>query len=172
MSAVAELEKKYARKPIRGDIHTEQNLKVLLDDLLNEYLAARGCRRNYLYIDLGNAAGVVCVLLAALTTYLSVMYKFNDVHVPLLAAVAAYFAVNTCSTLVGFCGGSAFRYAGFSLASSTVARTSYELRRYDDRFRNPLRYVKRLPDLFDDAGCLDHALFLKDMEEFFNKRDN
>ena len=50
---------KYDKKPIIGDIYNLQNLKVLMDDLMNEYVSSLGYKRNYMYLDIRNIIGII-----------------------------------------------------------------------------------------------------------------
>lgn len=161
--------KKHSKRPIMADIYTLGNMKVLLDDLLGEYLAARGHKRNYAFPDARNAVGLISIVLAAAVTYMSLYCRFDDVVAPIRACVLLYFAANTLISIVGYFEERKHRYGGFYLVTSVEMAPAYTIEYHLPAGLAAKKYTKSLYDLFDETGKMDHALFINDMEVFFNK---
>lgn len=170
--AIESIIEKYQKRPIVGDIYNEANLKVLLDDLLNEYLVAKEMKRNYMLTDIKNLLGTGSVLCGAVATYVSLQYKFQAIFNILLVAVVVYFVLRSIVFLLDLYEDRAFCYGNFYLKSSANKDALYSVEKYESRQKSPVKYSRSLFELFDNTGRMDHVLFLADLDEFFNKKAN
>lgn len=160
---------KYNKKPIVGDLYTLANLKILLDDLLNEYLTSRGRRRSYVYVDIKNAIGIVSMGLAAAVVFLSVYCRFQDVKFAMSCCLALYFVLYAISLVAAYLEGNKFYYDSFNIVTRADDVPVYVVLVYVHGQPVPLKYTKSILDLFDERGHMDHELFLRDLEDLFNK---
>lgn len=161
--------KKHNKRPIVADIYTLGNMKILLDDLLNEYLGACGYRRDHTFPDARNAIGLISIALAMAVTYMSLNCKFDDVMVTISGCVLLYFVLNIAIFIVGYFEECKYRYGGFYLVTRVDMAPSYTIEYHLPAGSVLRKYTKSLYDLFDDTGKMGHALFVDDMEVFFNK---
>lgn len=158
------LSKKYISKPIVGDIYSQGNLKILLDDILDEYITKIGHKRNYLYLDVRNAIGVVSAVLAALCCYVSMYYKYEVIKSVVMFSVFSYMLINGISLLISYKEAEKLYYDSFSISTRINSRYEYIILVYLKDKVAPLKYNKSIFDLFDDKGQMDHGLFLSDLE--------
>lgn len=158
---------KYNKKPIVGDLYTLSNLRVLLDDVLNEYLTRAGYKRLYVYQDIQNAIGIVSTVLGAAVTFLSMRYNFQAVKGQMSVYLAVYFVINAVSMLVKYREGRMYYYESFTISTRADDVPAYILLVYMEGKLVPLKYNKSMLDLFDETGKMDHDLFLNDVERLF-----
>ncbi|KAI5168403.1 signal peptidase complex subunit 2 [Pancytospora epiphaga] len=162
------LTKKHDSKPIMADIYTLGNMKIILDDLLNEYLISRGFKRNYAFPDFRTTIGLISTVLAIIVTYLSLYYKFDDVSSSITFCIFLYFVLNAFVSVIGYFEEHKIRYGTFYLVTKANIAPSYTIE-YFTAGSAIKKYTKSLYDLFDSSGRMDHVLFINDMEDFFNK---
>lgn len=166
MSKIVE---KYNKRPVMGDIYTLPNLKILLDDLLNEYLAEKGHRRSYLFMDIRNGVGIVSTAVAAAVIFMSLNYKFENIKAPMGLCLLVYFVINAASLAVTWYEGERFCYDAFSVTTRSDDTPSYTVLVYMHGKCVPMRYTRSFFDLFDRTGRMDHAMFVEDLDRLLNK---
>ena len=160
---------KYKKNPIHGDIYSINNLKVLLDDLMNEYLIKIGYKRKYLLLDIMNAIGILSILLASACCFMSMNYKYSQVCKLVTYCVILYFFINGISFLIQYFQDNKMAYGKMNIKTRIDDTSTYIILLYKKDGMAPLKYHKSVFDLYYDSGRLDHQLFLKDLEKFFLK---
>lgn len=164
-----ELKLKYDKKPIIGDIYTLSNLKIMLDDILNEYLLRSSHKRNYLYSDIKNIIGIISILLSSICCYLSMLYKYEIVKKYIALSVIIYFVINTISILIGYLEDGKFYYNDLYIKTRVDDVPTYIILVYSRGKVIPVKYNKSIFDLFDETGRMDHHMLLNDLENLFKK---
>lgn len=160
------LRKKYSKQPIKGDIYNLQNLKVLLDDLMQEYftkgLSLSQCN---LGTDIKIVIGLISTVIAVSVTYLSVYTDFNDHKFYLMLLCSAYFVLNAVGEMYAKLRGNVFKFNNAKVYTSINAPNPiYTILVYSDKNPIPKKYSKSVCDLFDEDGRLQHTNFLDDLD--------
>ena len=161
---------KYDKRPIRGDLYTLPNLKVLLDDLLNEYLGTVGHKRSFIFTDLRNACGIASIVFAAVIVWISMSCDFTASRMWLGITIGGYALMYLLDYVCAHFEGGKFYYTDFTIITRADITPVYILLLYRDSNPVPYKYTKSILDLFDDTGRLDHDLFIRDMENIFVKK--
>lgn len=159
---------KYDKSPIFGDIYNLNNLKSLLNDLLNEYLVKNGYKRNYWYLDLRNTIGIISLLIACVVVGLSYLYKFNEAKEYLGLCIVIYYTLYLLNLIVVYFDSGKFYYKDFYIVTRADTTPVYVILIYKKNEFVPKKYTKSILELFYENGRLDHELFLKDIDKLMS----
>lgn len=166
---------KYNKSPVQVNKHNLANLKIALNDLLIEYLVRdRGYVQRHTYTDLKIAVGMVSVACAIVTCYMSMHYTFAEYRTALIVTLGIYFSINflleICSRFFvrntifeGYSRHGTLTIDGFNKAVDE----NYKLIIYKDGKAIPGNFSKSIYELYDDAGVLDHEMFLREIALIF-----
>jgi len=160
---------KYNKNPIVGDLYTLPNLKVHLDDLLEEYLCSNGCKRSYFVQDILNVIGVLSTAITAIITYMSMYCQFDKAKLYLGILLLSYITINSVSFVISYFNGNKKVFDKFWISTRMEQRPVYVMLIYQKENIVPIKYNKSVYDLYYDNGILDHKLFLNDLKDVFNK---
>nr|XP_013180895.1 unnamed protein product [Papilio xuthus] len=167
---IEKLNQKYSKKPIQGDIYNLMGLKVLLDDLLLEYLTkTKNYKQNTFVVDLKIFIGIISSILACGIAYCSVNYDFEEYRFLLIIALSIYFTLNTIVWIVEKARKTTFRFGNLSVVTDVQPPSPvYTIMVYEGDKLIPEKYNKSIFDLFADDGRLLHEKVLADFENLFN----
>lgn len=166
---------RYNKTPINCNIYGLVNLKVACNDLLIEYLKKeKGYQQRQAYTDMKIAVGLISVVCAILTCYMSLHYDFSDYRKALVVVLAIYFSLNfileIClrffarnTVFEGYNREGSIRIDGFNKAVDT----NYKLIIYKNGKAIPGNFSKSIYDLYDESGVLDHETFLREIAQVF-----
>jgi hypothetical protein len=168
------LKLKYSKNPIRGDIYNLSQLKILLDDLVKEYLTSvKSCEQSMLLTDARIAVGLISTGIAAAIVYLSLKTEFEQHKNALILLISIYFVLNFFIEVYTRYIGSSFVFTDRTVVTSaTPPEAVYTVLVYNKDRLIPEKYNKSVFDLFDESGRLIHEEFLSDLEELFDKNKN
>lgn len=161
--------KKYNKRPVTGDVYTLSNLKVIVDDLLCDYLYAAGFRRVYFYENIRIALGMLSMVVAAVTTYASLYYPFKQTECLLKYLVCGYFSLTVLGFIISQVEGRRVIYEGFHVVTRVDDSQNYILLIYFKGKVVPQKYSKSIFELFYNDGKLDHLLLIKELGGIFKK---
>ncbi|ELQ74856.1 putative Signal peptidase complex subunit 2 protein, partial [Trachipleistophora hominis] len=166
---------RYNKAPIHCNIYSLVNLKVACNDLLIEYLTKeKGYRQKHTYTDMKIVVGLISVVCAALTCYMSMNYSFEDYRKALVVVLAVYFSFNFVleislrlfarnTVFEGYNKEGSIRIDGFNRAVDT----DYKLIIYKNGKAIPGNFCKSVYELYDESGVLDHEAFLREVAQVF-----
>lgn len=168
-----DLKKKYTKTPLKGDIYNPFQLKIILDDLLKEYITkVKKSKQSMLLTDVRIMVGLMSTVIAGVIAYLSMKTEFVDHKWILIVLIAIYLVANAILDLYS-------RYFGTSIVydNMTVSTTfsppdpTYVVIVYSKDKLIPDKYIKSIFDLFDSNGKLFHEEFLNDLNKLFKKNN-
>ncbi|AFN82580.1 Microsomal signal peptidase subunit SPC25-like protein [Encephalitozoon romaleae SJ-2008] len=165
------LKAKYNKNPLRGDIYNLSELKIILDDVIRDFMEkVRNSRQSKASTDIKIVIGLISTAIASVVAYLSVTSEF-EYHRRIIAVLTLlYFIINILGEVY-------FRYIGFSMVfEDRVVSTNisapdptYVILVYNKNKLIPSKYTKSVFDLFDSNGRLVHEEFLDDLQALFEK---
>lgn len=158
---------KYAKKPIFGDIYNLSNLKSLLNDFINEYLTSKGMKQNYMYIDMRNTIGIASAVLGGIVVYISMYYKFEKIKTKLFLCILVYAILYLVNWVIKYFENEKFYYKDFCIKTRVDNTPVYVILVYKKNNPVPSKHSRSILDLFYENGCMNHKLFLKDLEKLF-----
>ncbi|CAD25143.2 SIGNAL PEPTIDASE 21kDa SUBUNIT [Encephalitozoon cuniculi GB-M1] len=165
------LRAKYNKNPLRGDIYNLSELKIILDDVIRDFMeTAEGSGSSKASTDIKITVGLVSTAIASIVAYFSITSEFEEHKQTITVLTLLYFIINILAEVY-------FRYAGFSMIfKNRVVSTSisapdptYVIMVYNKNKLIPYKYTKSVFDLFDSNGRLIHKEFLEDLRDLFEK---
>lgn len=163
------LREKYKKFPVVADIHSLDQLKIALDDLLVECVSSLGFKESNLYTDIQNSIGIISTILAVIVTWMSECHRFQNIKFYMVWLVLGYFTINGLSYLYFHFEGGKIKFNGLEIITRIDKTPIYVVLVYKKGKPVPVKYYKSVLDLFDENGRLDHALFIDDIEALFNQ---
>lgn len=165
------LKAKYNKNPLRGDIYNLSELKIILDDVIRDFMEkVRSSRQSKASTDIKIVVGLISTAIALVVAYLSITSEF-EYHRHIIAVLTLlYFIINILAEVY-------FRYTGFSMVfEDRVVSTkisapdpAYVILVYNKNKLIPSKYTKSVFDLFDSNGRLVQEEFLDDLQGLFEK---
>lgn len=166
----------YAKAPVKSEIHHLRALKITLDDVLKRYLTkALGWKQLHIVTDIRIFVGLVSIVSAAITLYLSLYVDFVAYKPYVVVLLALYFALNIAlEVFLFFFPEPVFK--GEKDGALLVVKSEikepypiYTLILHRDGEKVPTKYTKSVYDLFYSNGVLIHDEYLQDIEALFAK---
>ena len=162
---------KYNKSPLRGDIYNLAELKIILDDVIREFLEkACGSRHSKVSTDIRIGVGLASTAIASVVVYLSMTSDFEMHKQAMTVLTALYFVINALSEIYFRCVGSSMVFDDKVVSTSISAPDpTFVLIVYNKDKPTPSKYTKSVYDLFDSNGKLVHDEFLADLQGLFEK---
>ncbi|KAG5859557.1 microsomal signal peptidase 25 kDa subunit [Encephalitozoon hellem] len=165
------LKARYNKSPLRGDIYSLSELKIILDDVVRDFMEkVKNSKQSKASTDIKIVIGLISTAIALVVAYLSTTSEFEH-HRNIIALLTLfYFIINLLGEIY-------FRYVGSSMVfEDRVVSTNisapdptYVLLVYNKNKLIPSKYTKSVFDLFDSNGRLVHEEFLDDLQGLFEK---
>ncbi|EEQ81647.1 hypothetical protein NCER_101840 [Vairimorpha ceranae BRL01] len=185
------LKLKYSKKPVKGDIYNLRHLKVLIDEILVDFLVKDlNYKLNNTYTDFQISVGLLSTVLAALLTYFSMNFEFKDYKVFMIWCLCIYSVLNGIVYIFDTLRGTTYYFTKViknnvqedkndketeKVVSIRVCteilppNPIYTLLVYKDNKLIPEKWSKSVFELFKEDGTLNASQFLDDVTLFFNK---
>lgn len=163
------LKGKYNKSPLRGDIYNLAELKIILDDVIRDFLeSTRNSKHSKVSTDIRIGVGLVSTAIAAVVVYLSMTSEFEAHKQAVTALTALYFVINALSEIYFRCIGSSMVFKDRVVSTSINAPDpTYVIMVYNKGKFIPSKYTKSVFDLFDSSGKLVHEEFIDDLQGLF-----
>lgn len=166
------LKSKYNRNALRADIYNMNELKLVLDDVVQEFLAdVKESKQSKTSIDIKISIGLISTAIACVVLYVSMNSDFEANKSMLTALTASYFVINfLMEVYFWFVGGTSFVFSDKTVYTRiSPPDPTYVVIVYNKNKLIPSKYTKSVFDLFDSDGKLVHEEFLDDLERLFEK---
>jgi Microsomal signal peptidase 25 kDa subunit (SPC25) len=172
-----QLLEKYKQKPVRSQIHSLDEIKQDLDDLLIEYLVkAKKYAPDAFLTNLRIAIGLIAITQSLLLLYFSYFWEFKDQKVYAVALVSSYFLLTYLETILIKIFG-AYTFDGRTPAKerirviSSLPRpdTMYVVLFYFGDKEIPGKLSLDIRNIYDGKGVLDSLYYLKVISETVEK---
>ncbi|ADM11107.2 Microsomal signal peptidase subunit SPC25-like protein [Encephalitozoon intestinalis ATCC 50506] len=160
------LKAKYNKNPLRGDIYNLSELKIILDDVIRDFMENVGnSKQSKVSTDIKIAIGLISTVIASAVAYFSLTSEFEYHKQVITILTLIYFVINILGEIY-------FRWTGSSMVfKDRVVSTSvsapdptYVIMVYNKNKLIPSKYTKSMFDLFDSNGRLIHEEFLDDLQ--------
>lgn len=166
---IEKIKQKYSKRPIKGEIYNLANLKILLDDLLLEYLTkVKKYKQKTFLVDLKIFVGIISTVVACVIAYLSVYKEFSEYRNMLIIGLSIYFTINMMVWVVEKMQKATFKFENISVETNVNPPSPvYTVMVYEKEKLIPEKYTKSVFDLFTEEGRLLHEEVLSDFERLF-----
>lgn len=165
------LKAKYNKNPLKTDVYKLSGLKLVLDDLVQEFLAhVKKSRQSKTSTDVKIAVGLVSSAIAVAVGLISVRLDFATHKQLLTALIGAYFVLNILAEIYFWHAGTSFVFSDRVVSTKINSPDpAYNVLVYNRGKLIPRKYTKSVFDLFDSDGTLIHEEFIDDLERLFEE---
>lgn len=165
------LKSKYSKNPLKTDIYNLNELKLVLDDVVQEFITdVRHSKQSKTSTDVKIVVGLISTVIASVVGYISVRFDFEAYKMVLTILIALYFTINFLVEVYLWCTGSSFVFSDKVVSTKiNFPDPTYVMLVYNKNKLIPNKYTKSVFDLFDSDGRLMHEEFIDDLEKVFEK---
>ncbi|KAH9411957.1 microsomal signal peptidase [Ordospora pajunii] len=165
------LKAKYNKQPLVGDVYCLINLKIILDDVIKEFMATvKNSRQSTVPADIKIITGLASAAITAATMYMSITSEFKQHKSIMAVLVVVYFVINILMEIYERWNGKSMVF-GTKVVSTTINASDaiYTVIVHDINQPTPSKYTRSIFELFDSDGKLIHERFVEDIQDLFEK---
>ncbi|KCZ75509.1 hypothetical protein H311_03512 [Anncaliia algerae PRA109] len=168
------LKQKLSKNPIKSDLRSLLDLKIILDDLLSSYLTATNkFTRSYFLVDLRIAIGIISTICSLVVVYFSLYHEFVFYKPYVTWLLSIYFGLNiSLECYFYFFKNPVF--SGRNKKSKTIKvftaikspDTKYYIDYYNDKVKKS--HTIEMTEVFGDKGTLFHEKCFEIFDDIFD----